>query len=322
VTPQAAGIHNEQIKLPATLRFCPQCAAEERERLGEAYWHHLHQLSGLEICPEHEVWLEKSRVAIFRQSAPVSAESAIAPVPARPADTSSPDAQAYLFIAREFAWLGRQRKLAIDPVAMRQRYVTALIGRGLATHGGSPFIEKIVQAVNAHFSPPFLRRLNSDLDKEGVKWHWVLRVLRKTSQARTPLHHLLFLHFLGYRLQDFLLQPTAWRPFGEGPWPCLNPAADHYRQPVVQEMKLTYRKEDGRLTGAFTCSCGFVYTRRGPDVTPEDRFRRERTVSYGPAWEKKLIFLCACYARLPAVPPSIWQKNNSAVFYWIFHKFC
>ena len=34
-------------------RYCPACAAEDRERYGETYWHRVHQIRGVAVCPEH-----------------------------------------------------------------------------------------------------------------------------------------------------------------------------------------------------------------------------------------------------------------------------
>ncbi len=94
-------------------------------------------------------------------------------------------------------------------------------------------------------------------------------------------------------MDEFLDLPAEYHPFGKGPWPCLNPASDHYREPLVQEcdIRISYRPEYpvGRPIGTFACACGFVYNRSGPDRSPEDRFRRSRQVqSYGPVWEAAL----------------------------------
>src|SRR5712692_7659464 len=40
------------------LRYCPACAAGERSRFGECYWHRLHQVPGALLCAEHDLLLE------------------------------------------------------------------------------------------------------------------------------------------------------------------------------------------------------------------------------------------------------------------------
>lgn len=72
------------------------------------------------------------------------------------------------------------------------------------------------------------------------------------------------------------------------PWPCLNPAAEHYREPVIQECLFSPRLRDNRPIGTFSCGCGFSYARSGPDSSPDDRFRVGRVITFGPVWEAKL----------------------------------
>ncbi|WP_194090533.1 TnsD family Tn7-like transposition protein [Vibrio hibernica] len=40
-----------------SIKFCPQCAKDEIQEFGVSYWHCLHQISGVEVCSKHHVWL-------------------------------------------------------------------------------------------------------------------------------------------------------------------------------------------------------------------------------------------------------------------------
>lgn len=40
--------------------------------------------------------------------------------------------------------------------------------------------------------------------------------------------------------------------------------------------------------GTFSCPCGFVYSRTGPDASLEDQFRFSKIKAFGPIWETKL----------------------------------
>ena len=44
------------------LRYCPLCAAENRDAYGEAYWHRKHQIRGMTVCTKHKCRLEDSQV--------------------------------------------------------------------------------------------------------------------------------------------------------------------------------------------------------------------------------------------------------------------
>ncbi|MDD2737287.1 MAG: TnsD family Tn7-like transposition protein [Desulfuromonadaceae bacterium] len=41
--------------------------------------------------------------------------------------------------------------------------------------------------------------------------------------------------------------------------------------------------------GIFTCSCGFIYSRKGPDKSYDDRARFNRVIVFGAVWEENLI---------------------------------
>lgn len=61
------------------LRYCPICAEADRERYGESYWHRVHQMQGVDICPFHHCRLVDSSVLISGKASPdlVAAEMVI-----------------------------------------------------------------------------------------------------------------------------------------------------------------------------------------------------------------------------------------------------
>ena len=44
------------------LKYCPLCVAEDRKKYGETYWHRVHQVRNMLICPTHRCKLEISGV--------------------------------------------------------------------------------------------------------------------------------------------------------------------------------------------------------------------------------------------------------------------
>lgn len=61
------------------LRYCPLCSADDRQHYGETYWHRLHQMHGITICPIHFCFLENSTIAISSNGTPalIAAEDSI-----------------------------------------------------------------------------------------------------------------------------------------------------------------------------------------------------------------------------------------------------
>jgi hypothetical protein len=281
-----------RIPTPKWFRFCPVCVTNDRKELGETYWHRLHQLPGILTCPRHNVFLEDSQAR--RDSARdalrfVPAEDAVRTVPARYLDLSDSTHQFLLKLTRDAEWLLNQKALGADLNTIYSRYLNLLIGRGLATYTGSIHVKELLVEFTAYFSPALLKLLHCELKGSDVeKTNWLLRLARPHKHAQHPLYHLLLMQFLGRTVGEFFRLPTELNLFGEGPWPCLNPVAEHFREPVIPEYKLSSRLRAGRPTANFNCGCGFAYARAGPDSSPKGKFRVGRIISFGPVWEAKL----------------------------------
>ena len=52
------------------IRYCPECAKEDREKYGETYWHREHQIQKIRVCPKHRCFLEDSEIAISAKTSP------------------------------------------------------------------------------------------------------------------------------------------------------------------------------------------------------------------------------------------------------------
>lgn len=52
------GINASRIQGASRVRFCPVCLNEDITRVGAAYWHRVHQLPGVLVCPHHRQLLK------------------------------------------------------------------------------------------------------------------------------------------------------------------------------------------------------------------------------------------------------------------------
>lgn len=52
------------------LRYCPLCVNEDRQKYGETYWHRIHQMIGVDVCPIHFCSLINSDVLISSKAPP------------------------------------------------------------------------------------------------------------------------------------------------------------------------------------------------------------------------------------------------------------
>ncbi|MCA1994421.1 MAG: TnsD family transposase [Coleofasciculus sp. S288] len=275
------------------LRFCPVCVQEDRLRFGESYWHRLHQAPGVEVCPVHAVFLEESQarirhhVNIYRF---ISAESVIKPTSPLLLNLSDPTHEALLKIAHDAAWLMSQRGLVCNVEFLHNRYSKLLADQGLATYQGTVSNPKLLVAAFKNFySADLLSLLNCSLDNQHNQ-PWLMNLRQKrTDNIRHPIRHLLLIQFLGYTVAEFFQMPNEFKPFGDPPWPCLNPICFHFKQPQIEKCLVNYSREVGRKPiGTFECNCGFVYSRQGPDLAAEARFELTRVKSYGELWDVAL----------------------------------
>lgn len=52
------------------LRYCPMCVNRDRDKYGKTYWHRIHQMQGIDICPIHFCVLQNTDIAIGSTTSP------------------------------------------------------------------------------------------------------------------------------------------------------------------------------------------------------------------------------------------------------------
>jgi Tn7-like transposition protein D/TniQ len=312
-----AGIMAGRIPLPERLRFCPACRTEDLELFHVTYWHRLHQLPGVEVCPIHSVFLEKSEARARHTSNPfrfMPAEEYTGDRLARPVCATDPGHLVLMKIATDAAWLLECRRLTSSLEGLRNRYLALLIERGLASYSGCIRSAKLLDKFRKNYPVSLLKTLHCEFSGANQeKDNWLLHLVRKPKSSHHPLRHLLLINFLGISAEQFFALPEVIKFFGDPPWPCLNPASDHYMEEVVAECAISFRGPEHRPVGTFRCACGFAYARTGPDLMLKDRFRISKMKAFGHVWEDALrsfwadpaLSICGIAARLEVDPLTV-----------------
>lgn len=272
------------------LRYCPVCVQQDRLLHGECYWHRCHQVPEVEVCSHHEVWLEDSQASgsnLRASHAFKSAEQTIRLEPPRFLKPDEPAATTILALARNVFWLLTHSDLESDQAGIRRRYLAALAEQGMATYSGRVKARHLTQAFVHAYPQTCLQRIEG-ADNALQSGRAALALVRRIRSALSPIHHLLFIHFLGHTAESFFRIPSYPEYFGPGPWPCLNRAASHFHELVTKVCKITMRVEDGRPVGIFRCACGYAYMRVGPDWSPMVRYYAGRVLEYGSVWDQAL----------------------------------
>lgn len=301
----SAGINRNAVKRTDCLRFCPLCANEDKERFGECYWHCAHQLPGIYVCATHQIFLEGSDVRLRNSGeryAYFAAEQAIHSTRLRLLDLSKHTDAVLLNLTRDSLWLLKKASLGTELESILNKYMSILAQRGLVSPSGRVYAEQLLEAFKNHYPSDVLSKCHSP-----AKGSWILSLLKPSRAVQSPIRHLLLINFLGLTAEEFFaLRPDDQvpgivrrkhpdkrlnLPFGDGPWPCLN--LTHiagYKQLIIKQCHIT-RNTKGQVVGIFSCGCGFMYQRVGPDASHADHYRYSRVRSYGPVWEATLLNL-------------------------------
>ncbi|MCU6709735.1 TnsD family transposase [Paenibacillus sp. J5C_2022] len=281
------GLLASSIKLPEKLRFCTECYKADSE-IFEPYWHRCHQLPGVSICPLHKSILKISEVEYSTlhhkfSYLPLAVHSKL--IFTEPLIDAS--------------WLEHLEYIAVQSNILLQsqlksREETTCYKRGLSIEkyqsvGGRIRFNRLIQDFRNFYTDELLNYLDCSIDSNSSDT-WLHKIIRNQEEITHPLRHLLLLGFFEKFFGGYSISSNN-QPFGSGPWPCLNHAADHCNLSVVEKCVVSRCSTTSKPVGTFQCSCGFVYSRRGPDTCDEDRYRRGRIRTFGPVWYNKLKHL-------------------------------
>lgn len=281
------GIMASTISTPPYLRYCPDCVFEELNRVGVPYWHRIHQISGVFLCPIHESPLHNSSVpyTLRNNRQQFKCITDVDFVRAEPVIAfNSWDLPNLLYIARQSQWLLDNPVNSSSLDCFRQFYIDRLRERTLVVGNGKLCFKEIVDSFTGFYGSDFLDKMQSRVN-EADQDTWLHKVLRKPRVSCHPLRHILLMGYFDEPISGLFNKSKKSNkgPFGIGPWPCLNKAAEHYRQNVVAICEIKYGKENHLPIGTFECKCGYVYTRTGPDQNQEDVFKG-RLKTPGQVW--------------------------------------
>lgn len=192
---QHIGIYQSSSMVARRLRYCPQCFDEDIATYGEPYWHRLHQIPGIAVCPRHGCWLADTEITLtgHRHNLLFPALPDCHPLPTP--DTTPTAAQ------KTFAALMQDALTApydfCDGGGYRAIIKRALRNRGYASvTGGRIYAARIAGAVNAFYGENF-----ESVDSKEV---YGIASNNRTVSVRKILQ---LACFLGLSLSDLLAPP-------------------------------------------------------------------------------------------------------------------
>ncbi|MEE6132826.1 TnsD family transposase [Priestia sp. GS2] len=267
--------------------YCAECAKTDIDRYGELYIHREHQLQGVVYCPHHELPLKKYPITPNVTSRIKFIRFEIGKIDLTYKYEVDPHAEINIYLAKQAYKLLQQplQTLTLQDVTMKYRGL--LRNLNLVTTSNRIRQKELYERFEQKLPSAFLERFESVLDVTD-EYNWLKMITRNIKRHVHPFRHLLMLYVLEKDVDDFIGLKADRGPFGKGPFPCLNRAAVHYKKSVIPIVKVTRDFKTNAPIGTFTCSCGFIYARKGPDQSVKDQFHIGRIKQFGHVWHEKL----------------------------------
>jgi hypothetical protein len=271
------------------LYYCPICSVNDIEQYGEPYIHREHQLQGINYCAHHEIKLRKYPINVTMQSRIkfIRFDKRLMNLSMLQEDES----KEYVVIQVNLAKLAYQLlQIPIHQLsreAINLKYRTLLRQMNLISTSNRVRQKELYIAFQGKFPKGFLEKYDSAINVND-EYNWLKVITRNMKRHVHPFRHLLILYFLNQDVENFMKILVDSGPFGKGPWPCLNKAATHYKQPVITNVTITRDYKTNNPIGTFSCLCGFIFARKGPDRTETNRYQIGHVKSFGDVWHKRL----------------------------------
>lgn len=278
------GLISGDLKLKENLFFCPLCSKEQEGGFGEAYWNRLHQIQGYMVCTKHLVLLEEAPLKNRRSLVSVSTYM----------KSWTPN---ILFleqedwrvkIANQIEWLF-ETTVNVTPEFIKRQYNERLKQKGYISYDGHTLkLQKLMNDIRSFYSEDALEKIGIKF-KVNASQSWISGAVKGKSVH--PLRHILLILFLCNTLQEFFEQDYEYRPFGMGPWKCINPVFSHEEAYYITNVEISHSQYTKRAVGLFKCDCGFQYLCNEPMENKEfdkENFKVKRIHQFGEVWDNTL----------------------------------
>ena len=159
------------ITLNRYFRFCPQCFREDVEIYGEPYWHRLHQVTGVYICPKHKTPLYNSIQLIRAGNRQRFIGASHENCKVDEEITYSKD------LTKKMLWMAEDVQVLLnnqfefkEPEWFRSQFRVKLVEKGYARMNNYIFQKRLKQDFINYYGEEYLNLVQSTLTIEVKRW--------------------------------------------------------------------------------------------------------------------------------------------------------
>jgi len=182
------GLMQSPIAKPENIRFCPVCKDAEIKKYGEAYWHRLHQVPGILLCPKHKELLLDSNLSYTKINDIKTPSETICNPSHRIRRLKYKEIMRALEICHDIEWLFKNYNTIVEYNSVIQAiYKIKTDEIGLRDRMGS--IDKFVNEIKIYYGENLL-----DIWNIRVTRSWLFFIINGFHHQ--TLSHILFIHFL------------------------------------------------------------------------------------------------------------------------------
>jgi hypothetical protein len=279
-----AGINACRVPSPETLRTCPICDKENIEKFGETYWHRVHQVSGVEACPFHAVFLEPSNVRRSPQEMRhsfISAEAAERSTTVMCLDHAKQRDQVLLKIAKLAAELLDVPPDPLFRTNLRDRYLATFREHGLTRLKSGLRVTAAREKLLRFCPADLLELLNCEVPTSKTYSGWLGALVHAKQQTLAPIRHLLAIAWLNKPLNAFLNAAKIDDPL-RVTFPCLNCVCDWFQKNVTNSIEFRASKRISVLRIYRCPHCLHASSRT------DNWARIIRVIDFGSTWSNQL----------------------------------
>lgn len=295
------GIIASRIETSSRTRFCPTCLITDARDYGTAYWHRVHQLPGVWICPhcltpllvvDHH-WLSRGHRRLYLpQDEDIQAHAHSSLLNGRQRGS-------LLTVARNSLRLLEANAPPQSATLIRQAFLKVVIERGFASPSGRLCLRQLADYLRRYFQTlpmngEFLV-LRGEMD--GLPASWVTKILRKPRGTHHPLKYLMLASALDFDLSGILRAnevPSCIPPRRVEKAPLIEELHENITTELAQQsvpsQHVSKQAEQAVWEGAIT-GAGAKEIARSARLSAATVYRSIRAVSGGAERWKQLKFL-------------------------------